>query len=163
MANDSMRSGPRGATPQASWMAPQVIKLEVEDNTADGGSPRNFDSSAGGAGVWRPPPGTTWRLVSVTAHITEVFGAAGSALDVGTSADANAFVAAFVIPNTTAAGVMLPILQNGVGFGLHTGNFAITSTQPLTALSASSSSGTGAFVLECWVEPVAGPAPFFTD
>ena len=166
MAVDLMRSGPRGATPQASWMNPLVVTLNdglVAVGSA--GLPLNIDASgAAQTATWVPPQlGITYQLTAVSLFITELFADVGGDLNIGTSADGDAFVNDFNIPNTTAAGLTLPVPLNGAGAGRSDGVNAITALQHLVAVDAGGSGANGRYTIQCFLEPVGGPAPFFTS
>lgn len=161
MANDKMRTGPRGSADQVSWLGPKVV--------AFGAGPlaqvTEFDESGGGQGAfWAPffPVEEGYKVNRLFAFVTETYAAAGSALVVGTTGSATAFFTG-AIPNATALGTVYEITMNGAGAGkdpLADGNSDYlvggSTGYQLTAAIVGGTGAAGKFTLFAELIPVSG-------
>jgi hypothetical protein len=146
MANDLMRTGPRGSSNQEAWVGPTTIQV-------NGPTGAPFDASAGAPETGRTAPlwGCDYRVRAIQILVTEAFGAASGNIDMGTNADADAYVNDFVIPNTTAAGTVLDVPMNGNDVDL-----AASAASPFSVLNAGGSGAAGAFIVFLLAYPVSG-------
>jgi hypothetical protein len=117
--------------------------------------------------MWAPFFGAEegYKLNRLIVFVTELYGAAGSAINVGTSAAGSGavFVSGATIPNATGANSVFELNLNGAGAGkdpLADGNSAYLiggpNNQQLTVSVAGGSGGTGKFVLYAELIPVTG-------
>ena len=146
MANDLMRTGPRGSSNQEAWVGPTTIQVS-------GASGAPFDASAGGSETGRTSPlwGCDYRVRAIQILVTETFAAASAAIDMGTNADGDAYVNNFVIPNTTAAGTVLDVPMNGNDVDL-----AANAAAPFAVLNPGGTGAAGAFFVYLLAYPVSG-------
>ena len=167
MANDLMRTGPRGSSKQAATLRPVTVYFPVSPPTAALAAMEADESSASAFNFsWSPyfPTESGYQLKRVYAIVTEAYGEEGENIIVGTSGDANAFVNNVKIPDTTAIGSIVELTMNGIGAGLdptETGNenflIAGSTGYALTAQRTNSASGgTGKFILFADLVPVSG-------
>tara|TARA_R110000824_G_scaffold79739_2_gene200737 strand:+ start:3161 stop:3706 length:546 start_codon:yes stop_codon:yes gene_type:complete len=129
MAQDSMRTGPRGSSDQASVLEPITVKLTAHN----GGWP--IDESVTAAATkfrfWTPLPFGSeagYKVDRIFYYVVETYAAAGENFTVGvftedgdgtfTAVDADAFVTTTAVANSTAQGVINVLTLNGAGAGL---------------------------------------------
>ena len=174
MANDSMRGGPRGSSDQASLLEPITVQL-----SGYGGLNAEIDESASAAQfvAWSPLPGGNeagYKVERIYIVTTEVYGAEGEDFTIGTftkdangafsAVDADAFVTTTKFANATPLGRTTVVTLTGAGANLDpladgNANFLIggPSNHYLGLnMSATGSTGTGAFVCYADLVPVSG-------
>ena len=168
MANDLMRTGPKGSTGQSSWLGPMQVMINDGLAATGTGSGVNVDASSAVTGTvaatWQPTlSSVTYRVVSISVRVCETM-AANCTINIGSAnasgvVDADGIVNDFVVPNTTAAGTVLSVPLNGAGTAA---SRAITSLQ-WVALISGASGGDGRFQVYMMVEPVGGGSAFFSN
>lgn len=129
MAQDSMRTGPRGSSDQASELKPITVRL-----TSYAGNWQIDESGASAPAKFRfytpLPYGSEagYKVDRIFYVIGEVYGAAGENYTIGTftknadgtftAVDADAFVTTKAIADSTAVGIVGVETLNGAGAGL---------------------------------------------
>lgn len=174
MANDNMRTGPRGSSDQAAELRPITVQLSTY-----GGINPVIDESASGAQfvAWSPLPGGNeagYKVERIYTVTTELYAAEGEDFTIGTFTkdvngafsivDVDAFVTTIKFANLTPLGTTTVLTLTGAGAGLDPtidthANFLIggPSNQYLALLMAAvGSGGTGAFVCYADLVPVSG-------
>jgi hypothetical protein len=154
MANDNLRSGPEGATDQASRLAPRIVKLStsVDSTIADAVNKGKGAAASGVMGIVKQPSNTygwlfptchaelmggEWLIESLQVVFTDSAVTTNVTFDVGiyaqnptngalTVVDVDAFVDGNVITHGAAStvGTVVNIPLNGVGGGLEYYNTA---------------------------------------
>jgi hypothetical protein len=174
MANDSMRTGPRGSSDQAAELRPITVQLGTY-----GGVTLEVDESVASAQFlgWTPLPvgdEAGYKVERIFIITTEAYNEPGENFTIGTftknadgsmaAVDDNAFQTVQLIANATAMGVTFIQTMNGAGAGLDpttdaNANFLIGGpSDHYLGLStvATSSTGSGKFVCYADLVPVSG-------
>lgn len=161
MANDLMRTGPRGSSDQAAEMAPTAFALCQGPTGAKDGT--LYFTKADNAGLGfkvLADMGTTWEIVEIRINIVTAFATNDCVIDIGyLHADGNdpdAFVDGYVTGSATSAVGEYVVPLNGTDatnrFGGDTGR-----TLQLTNDPASAVSGNGRYSCTVYAKAVAGP------
>lgn len=153
MANDLMRTGPRGSANQGAWLVP------MEKAFANDASGAPFIKAAGGAEtgtnyvLW----GAEWRVAAVRIIIGVATAGVSGVINVGTSATSDAYVDDYIIPAGSAANSVIDVPLNG------TDTDALASeARRLIVTNAGGAAGAGTFNVGLLVYPVSG-GKFYTE
>ena len=149
MAQDSMRTGPRGSSDQEAWVGPYVFEHVV--------------SSAAIATTWaiNVPQrfGTNWSVRDIEAYTYTAISATGTApvFKIGKTGDDDAFVTALTVAHATAASTKLALTKVNVA-DWTTDAYLIDSDTDLliTQSTAAAGSPSGVIVFRVLLEPVSG-------
>ena len=173
MANDNMRTGPRGSSDQAAELRPITVQLSTY-----GGVNFQIDESAAAQQLaWSPLPGGNeagYKVERIFIVTTEVYAAEGEDFTIGTytknaagalvAVDIDAFVTTIKFADATPLGTTTVLTLTGVGAGLDPttdahANFLIggPSNHYLTLTKVAATSGnTGAYACYADLVPVSG-------
>jgi len=162
MANDSMRTGPRGSSDQAAYVAPTAFALCQGPTGAKDGT--LYFTKVDNAGLGFPvlsSMGTTWEIVEIRINIVTAFTSADCVIDIGylheDGPDADAFVDGYVTGSATSGVDEYVVPLNGTDatmqFGGATGRVLQLTNDPGSTVN----SGNGRYTCTVFAKPVAGP------
>ena len=151
MANDLMRTGPRGSSNQEASAGPQQFTFVGDvDGTAG-----ILKATVQTASPDKSSFSTAWRVLAIQLRVTTTFVSPDIAIDIGTTAagEADAYVNGYATGSaTTAAGTVLNVPLNGTNVPLLFGdapNGQLLLTNPGAA-------NAGRIVVTVFAEPVSG-------
>ena len=155
MANDKMRTGPRGSSDQAALVGPLVIPFVQDDGATTPGAPWFTKDVAADDGILGGVAmGCEYRPIKIFLKVFDAFETNDIELDIGLAASPDGLVDGFVSGSaTTPAGAEIEIPLNGTLAA--TLNFGATSGPLL--LTSGTSAGDGIFGVYVLAEPVSGP------
>ena len=173
MANDNMRTGPRGSSDQAAVLQPITVQLSTY-----GGVNLQIDESGGVQQIaWSPLPGGNeagYKVERIYIVTTELYAEEGEEFTIGTctknaagamvAVDIDAFVTTIKFADATPLGTTTVLTLTGVGAGLDPttdahANFLIggPSNHYLTLTKVlAGSTGAGAYACYADLIPVSG-------
>lgn len=151
MANDLMRTGPRGSSNQDASVGPQQFTF-VDNATGTTGM---LKAGASTAYADKGSFATAWRVIAIQLRVTVTFVANDIAIDIGTTTggEGDAYVNGYATGSaTSAAGSVFNVPLNGTNVPLlfgDTPNGQLLLTNPDAA-------DVGRFVVTVFAEPVSG-------
>ena len=155
MANDKMRTGPRGSSDQAALIGPTVIPFVVDSGGSTPGgviftkSAENDDGLLAFDGF-----DCDWQVIAIRMFVEADFVSEDCEIDIGVQADPDAIVDGFVTGAAdTGANRSFDVLLNGAA---PTTTFGATNGT-LYLANVGAGSGAGKFTVSVLAKPVSGP------
>jgi hypothetical protein len=149
MANDLMRTGPRGSSAQEASVGSlqQFVMKETLTNLT------TIVKAGADREAW-PEQGyfnTVWRIVAVELRVIVTI-VNDCPINIGTHTVNNAYVNGYVLPDTTAKGVTINVPLNGTNILLPFGSTPLENLE----LNQVNDAGGGAYQVTVFAEPTAG-------
>ena len=159
MANDLMRTGPRGSSDQAALLGPTVIPFVVDSGGSTPGGVIFTKSAENDDGLLAfDAMGCDWQVIAIRLFVEAAFVSEDCEIDIGTQADPDSIVDGFVTgSSTTPANRSFNVPLNGAS---PAATFGATNGM-LYLGNVGAGSGAGKFTVSVLAKPVSGP--FFTN
>lgn len=159
MANDKMRTGPRGSADQSAWFGPQIFTIQQDMGAAVPGAPYITKANADDDGIlFGSPFGCDWEVVEVRLSVVTTFATNDCEFDLGTLGSTTAYINGQGSGSaTSAAGTEVVIALNG---GDTDRTFGATNGPLL--LNNVAQAGAGAYTVTVLAKPVSG-SPYFNN
>jgi len=159
MANDKMRTGPRGSSDQAAFVGPTLIPFVVDSGGSTPGGVIFTKSAENDDGLLAfDAMGCDWEVVEIRMFVETTFATEDCEVDIGVQADPDAIVDGFVTGSaTTAANSSHHIPLNGAA---PTTTFGATNGM-LYLGNVGAGTGAGKFTVTVFAKPVGGT--YFTN
>lgn len=148
MANDLMRTGPRGTSNQAASVGPQQFTLKNTTTNLTVMVKANAETAVAQQGYF----GTNWRVLAIQLTVTVQTVAPVTDIDIGTPGTVDAYVNGYALPAATAIGTVINVPLNGTA---PTTVFGDLPSRPLLLTNAASANA-GAYQVTVFAEPVSG-------
>lgn len=157
MANDLMRTGPRGSSDQAAWESPVKFVLQTDAGVS------LVDKSATASVLFSPGSsfGTDYKVVGVEIFVREEVATADISLKLGSLSDDDAYISDTTLLGATALAANTVVTVDLANAGGTAVSATFGSTNGPLMASAAQTSGTGTYFITVLAEPVSGP--YFTN
>ena len=155
MANDSMRTGPRGSSDQAALVGPTVIPFVVDSGGSTPGGVIFTKSAENDDGLLAfDALGCDWQVIAIRMFVETAFATEDCSVDIGVQADPNGIVAAFTTGAVdTPANRSFDVPLSGVA---PTTTFGATNGM-LYLANLGTGTAAGKFTVSVLAKPVSGP------
>ena len=151
MANDLMRTGPRGSSNQEASVGPQQFVLKDHNTT-----PNSTTFVKANTIIAQPEQGyfnTSWRVIAIELKVIVATLTNPAAISIGTDAATTAYVNAYSLVAGTAAGTIIGLPLNGTDVLLEFGTHPFGELELNQAIG---SAAAGTYQVTVFAEPTAG-------